>query len=35
LRRNRELAGVVAEWETTADFSDEDSFPRRDWPVLR
>jgi PAS domain S-box-containing protein len=27
LRRNRELAGVVAEWEKTADFSDEGQFP--------
>ncbi len=27
LRRNRELAGVVAEWEKTADFDDETQFP--------
>jgi PAS domain S-box-containing protein len=26
LRRNRELGGVVAEWEKTADFSDEGQF---------
>jgi PAS domain S-box-containing protein len=27
LRRNRELAGAVAEWEKTADFADEAQFP--------
>ncbi len=27
IRRNRELAGVVADWEKIADFSDEGQFP--------
>jgi PAS domain S-box-containing protein len=27
LRRNRELGGVVAEWEQTVDFNDEGQFP--------
>lgn len=27
LRRNRELAGVIVEWEKTADFSEEARFP--------
>ena len=27
LRRNRELAGVIAEWEKTADFNDAAQFP--------
>src|SRR5258708_19376247 len=27
IRRNREVAGVVADWEKSADFSDEGQFP--------
>jgi PAS domain S-box-containing protein len=35
LRRNRELAGVVAEWEKTADISDEAQFPAFKQRILQ
>jgi len=35
LRRNRELAGVVAEWEKTADFDDETQFPAFKQRILQ
>ena len=35
LRRNRELAGVIAEWEKTANFSDEAQFSAFKQRILR
>ena len=35
LRRNRELAGVIAEWEKAADFSDEAQFPAFKQRILQ
>lgn len=35
IRRNRELAGVIAEWEKTADSSDEPRFPEFKRRILQ
>src|ERR1019366_4691331 len=35
LRRNRELGGVIAEWEKTADFNDEAQFPAFKQRILQ
>jgi PAS domain S-box-containing protein len=35
LRRNRELAGVIAEWEKTADFTDQAQFPAFKQRILQ
>jgi PAS domain S-box-containing protein len=35
LKRNRELAGVIAEWENTGDFKDEAQFPAFKQRILQ